>query len=167
MLPRLVIGICTERYSLPRAQTECRSYFKTSPLIRAVLLIKFFGRWANDTVASVAILYRRDAQDKVVVDDVVSFGTAALHPTSLSELDRIHATRRVGGQEYRDLSGGGAQQRAEVRIPAADLYFGTRNVPPRGGQQHPRAGLVFGLNMIFDMFWDHLLSDRTPASDEE
>jgi Uma2 family endonuclease len=153
--PRLIIEVSVEHVSLTTAQENYQEYFDI-PTVRAVLLIKFFGYGQNRTAAAVAVLYRRDDQGNVVVDDVVSFGTASIYHTVIPVMARIDRTRRANPNEaYRDLSGGpngDLNAPAEITIPATDLYFGTNLVGPNGALLQPRPDLVIDLRELFQQF---------------
>ena len=85
-----------EPLSLPKAHDYCLEYFQ-QPSVRAVALLKFFRRYADNPFLfqALAILYRR-GPDGPYVADAVSFGTAPLIPASLNgSLSAVARSLRV------------------------------------------------------------------------
>lgn len=145
--PRLIVEVSVHDESFAGSRRTYTRYFDGEPLLRALFLLKFFDRQMDGTLASAALLYRRDANEAPFVADFVSFGSAPL------QIDREWLDTVQG--QYRDLSGAAARLgnvRAIVTVPAVDLYFGT-NIVVRAGV-NARPDLVIDLWRVFNAFMD-------------
>ncbi|KDO25999.1 hypothetical protein SPRG_08652 [Saprolegnia parasitica CBS 223.65] len=141
--PCVIGDVQMEHRSLLRAQTHCRDYFDLIRGLNAVVLVKFFPPRRNGTSACAAILYRRGDDGTVIVDDVVSCGSASLATTSRNALEAPH-----DGTGIRELplaphstarrSPWGDEVNPYITIRAAHIYA---NVPDKNQEPLVRGGL--------------------------
>ncbi|KDO25998.1 hypothetical protein SPRG_08651 [Saprolegnia parasitica CBS 223.65] len=141
--PCVIAEVEVSHRSLLPAQTHCRDYFDLIRGLNAVVLVKFFPPRRNGTSACVAILYRRGDDDSIIVDDVVSCGSASLATTSRNALEAPH-----DGAGIRELplaphstarrSPWGDEVNPYITIQAAHIYA---NVPDKNQAPLVRGGL--------------------------
>lgn len=118
--------------TLGQAQRYCREYFgplvdppARSILLRAVMLIKFGKRELDGAMPCVTVLYLRDAENNVYVEDVVSLGSAPLRDDDLQVLEVIDPRSRYAPamRWTCDASAPVASRRRRGRDPSRSLVL--------------------------------------------
>lgn len=158
----LIVEVVAHHFrTLREAQRRCREYINGRNGVRGVLLIMFLGLDVADSTkaTAVAILYRlrpiniadiNDSTNRVMIGDIVSFGTAAHTATSMDAtmLETIDVTLRAPNQPLRDLHG--PANNKPLEIPRENVFFGA------GVDNEPR--LILNLAELFQLYWEAISS---------
>jgi len=95
---RFIFEVSVSNKTLQQAQMHCRDYFHDAPYLRAVLLVSL-DRQRDGATKCVAVLYKRDQHDDVMVADVVSFGSAPLDASDCAVLEEIERVDQSSDEE--------------------------------------------------------------------
>ncbi|KAF9116175.1 hypothetical protein BGX27_004515 [Mortierella sp. AM989] len=148
--PTVVIQVATTQ-SINDAHAKVAKWFSPRTTIQLLLVIKIWEPRLDNTLAMVALLYRRQNPNPLVPISAISFGTASITGQALQSLQDI-----MGGPNFVNGVGyGGAPCDApgipmyQMNLPAADIY--------NGDPQGIPAGNVLGFNLDL---WDILVRAR-------